>query len=916
VEVEVMTPARRATVFVALLVFLAAAAVYLITLTPTVPFWDAGEFIAVSYILGIPHPPGTPLYVILGRVATLVPWQSVAERVNAMSAIPAAVAVMLAYLTLVKLIRLAFAGADEAKRKAGDKWKQVARRGYSEAADPKPATAETGAASVHATDEPRHGWQEWVTHLAAVTGALMLAFSDSFWENSTEAEVYALMSCAQALVLWLGLRWWEEHERRPTVGPLLLAVYVMWLCVGLHLGVGIMGLPLLLLVALVDRKVALVFTMPCLGVLLVTMGLERMAGGVLLMSVITWLVFASRKQLPPMVAWGSALAALLPLGVAFGDQPFDAMTAVLAVLAVFVPLAMLAWRTREGRVIALAFCLMIAGYSTHVYLPIRAAQHPAINEGAPATWERLRDLLERKQYGEMNMMVRRAPLEVQLDKEFWRYFRRQWPLFPTEALWGAMLPLLLGVAGFAWLAQRNGIAFLYHGCFLGLSTAGMILFLNFSAQEVRDRDYFFQSGYHAFAICIGLGVAWVVGWVRESFAAEPSRRMATVVTAVALAAMPLLLLRNLWYTHDRRGDFVARDYAYNMLAPLAPNSFMFTNGDNDTFPLWYLQEVEGVRKDVRVVNLSLLNTDWYIEQLRDDEPKVPIDLSDEQIKALGLGAIRDSAGNIVYTSDFMVRHILQQNREAGGWKKQPYFAVTVPDHHGMDKHFTLEGLVYKVSPDSGAPAIDPEVVRKALYEDFKYRGLFFADGTWDTTLYKDENASTLSRNYAAAHLQLAFHYRRLGQLDRAVAEMERVARMFPDYAEIMVPLGTFYMERGDTAKALALFSEIARRNPRDAEARYYYGVLLSYQGKVDEAVQQLDQVIALDPGYNMAYYAAYLTLWESGQPERGLSYLERWVRVNPNDPQAQALLEQQRRQLGAPGGLSPPPPPPPIQGLP
>src|SRR5439155_3429115 len=101
---------KRVALWVSLVVFLIAATVYFVTLTPTVPFWDAGEFIAVSYILGIPHPPGTPFYVLLGRIATLIPWHTVAERVNALSAIPAALAVMFTYLTGLKLIRMALAG--------------------------------------------------------------------------------------------------------------------------------------------------------------------------------------------------------------------------------------------------------------------------------------------------------------------------------------------------------------------------------------------------------------------------------------------------------------------------------------------------------------------------------------------------------------------------------------------------------------------------------------------------------------------------------------------------------------------------------------------------------------------------------------------------------------------------------------
>jgi hypothetical protein len=868
-----MEGSRRATLGIALLVFLAAAGVYLVTLAPTVPFWDSGEFIAVSYILGIPHPPGTPFYVLLGRIATLVPWATVAQRVNALSAIAAALAVMFTYLCGLKLIRLA----------------QGAARSTSD---------------------------DWIAHVGAGTGALMLAFSDSFWENSIEAEVYSLMSMAQILVMWLGLRWWEEHERKPTAGPLLLCVYLMWLCFGLHLGVAIMGLPLMVLVAIVDRRAAVVFAMPLLSSLFVTMGLERMAGAMLAFATVTFAVYAWQKKLNGLVVAASAIAAVIGMAVAFGDQDFTPGTALIAAAGLIVPLALLARKTREGRILALAVALMVVGYSTHLYLPIRAAQHPAVNEGNPSDWGSLRDLLERKQYGQTSMFQRRAPLSTQLDKEFWRYFRRQWPLAHTPRLWGALLPLSLGLVGGGWLLRRHRTSFLYSGTFLGLTTVGMIAFLNFTDHEVRERDYFFQSGYHAYTLWIGAGVAFAIGWVRDSFAGARTRLLAAAGTAALLAFQPVLLCRNLWFTHDERGNWIAHDYAYNMLAPLAPNSYLYTNGDNDTFPLWYMQQVENFRKDVRVVNLSLLNTDWYIRQLRDEEPKVPITLKDDVVNMLGRGLVQDASGRVVYTNEFMAQHITDESRTAaGGWVKQPYFAVTVPEHMGLEPYFTLEGLVYRVNRDSLQGLIDEPATRKALYETFKYRGLFLADGSWDSTVFKDENASTLTRNYAAAHLQLAVTYRRQHRLDEAIAEMERVARMFPDYVEVQIPLGGFYLDKGDTARALALFQKLAMTAPGNPEARYYYGVSLVSRGDVETGVGELDAAILLDPDYNLAYYAAYSLLWERGQHERSLGYLERWLRLHPSDTGARSLLDQGRGSP-SPGPSSKPPPPPRVPGMP
>src|SRR5206468_1694277 len=167
------------------------------------------------------------------------------------------------------------------------------------------------------------------------------------------------------------------------------------------------------------------------------------------------------------------------------------------------------------------------------------------------------------------------------------------------------------------------------------------------------------------------------------------------------------------------------------------------------------------------------------------------------VRLLGMGAVRDSTGNVIYTNEFMVHHILTVDRTATGWKYQPYFAVTVPEHMGYEKNFTLEGLVYRVNPDTLGPEVDIAATRSALYDVFKYRGLFTADGSWDSTVYKDENASTLSHNYAAAFMELAYQYRHAGQMAKAIAEMERVVRMFPGFPEAELPLGSFYVEAGD-----------------------------------------------------------------------------------------------------------------------
>ena len=872
---------RRVTALIGALTFLLSFGVFLKTLTPTVPFWDSGEFIAVANILGIPHPPGTPFYVVLARLFAMLPIATVAQRVNALSALASALAVMLTYLTTLRLIRL----AQNPDRSAAD---------------------------------------EWIAQAGAVVAALMLAFSDNFWENAIEAEVYSMMSFAQILVFWLALRWWEAHAKRPTMGPLLIAVYVMWLSVGLHLGVGMMGLPLTVLVWHVDRRATIPLATAFIAVLGVTFGLEKMVGIVLVLSTIGYLVYASEGKLPWGVTLVCAAGAAVGMYYAFTDADFTSLGALVAAASVLVPALLLARRHAEGRVMVLVLLLMVVGYSTHLYLPIRAAQHPAINEGNPSTWAALRDLLERKQYGHTSMFVRRAALGTQLNKEFWRYWNRQWPMAGSLVIpgpvpgraeprpWQMLLPLVLGLAGMVWQWRRERTAALTtFGLFL-FSTAGMIAFLNFSEHEVRDRDYFFTTAFHVFAIYMGLGVTWTLTWLRDTFEAPAMRRGVATAGGVALLLMPFGVMKTLWWFHDRSKNFVAHDYAFNMLAPLAPNSYVFTNGDNDTFPLWYMQQVENVRKDVRVVNLSLLNTDWYIFQLRDEQPKVPMQLTDAQIRGLGEGVARDSTGQpVAYTNQFMVGHIVEQTRVGDtAWKVQPYFAVTVPEHMGLDKYFTLEGLVYRVNRDTTEGTIDAAVTHHSLYDVFRYRGLFNPDGSWDKRVYKDDNASTLSRNYAAAHINLAYYYHGHHQLDAAIAEMERVQRMFPDYPEVLIPLGGFYMDHGDTARALQFFDGLAKRAPGSPEVHYYYGVTLTFSHRAREALAQYDAAIAADPGYTQAYYGAYVALSQAGQRQRAVAYLQRLVDMNPNDAQARALLQGETGQ--AKSGLVAPAPLPPV----
>ena len=194
-----------------------------------------------------------------------------------------------------------------------------------------------------------------------------------------------------------------------------------------------------------------------------------------------------------------------------------------------------------------------------------------------------------------------------------------------------MLPLILGLIGmyFHYVKESKGfVIVLLLFFFTGLA---IVLYLNQTPYQPRERDYAYAGSFYAFAIWIGLGVAALYNILAKR---GPKEIIAGAITAVCLFAVPGLMANQNWDDHDRSNCYSARDFAKNYLNSCEKNAILFTNGDNDTFPLWYAQEVEGIRTDVRVVNLSLLNTDWYISQMQRkayDSEALPISFTKDEI---------------------------------------------------------------------------------------------------------------------------------------------------------------------------------------------------------------------------------------------------------------------------------------------
>jgi tetratricopeptide (TPR) repeat protein len=777
----------RLELYVGAAVFFLILVVYLITISPTVSFWDSGEFIATSHILGIPHPPGTPFYVILGRMFAMIPGLQSALAVNLMSALTGALACLFLYLITVKILVL---------------WRGT----------------------------PQSMSEKITVYASAASATVAGAFAGSYWVNSIEAEVYSPAAFIMAFTVWLMLRWGERYKEPGSRNYLLLICYLLALSVGLHLGT-VLVLPAFIAFALLTD----------------------------------WRVFTDAKFL---------------------------------ILVAFVALL---------------------GLSNHLFLPIRSHLNPAIDEANPERWIAFKNCLLRKQYKPMNPFLRQAPWSFQFGM-FWQYFREQWSAGGMS--WTALL-ILVGAVGSVVHFFKEKKTFILVGILFLITSLGLIVYMNFTDHEVRERDYFFAHGFFFFCIWIGVAYAYFIDKLREWLESD----RLTYLGIAALVAFTLSTIYINFRTHDRAGNYNAYDYAYNLLSTVDEDGMIFTNGDNDTFPLWFMQEVKEYRKDVRVLNLSLLNTPWYIWQLKHLEPKVPMRYSDQTIGELQ--PYRDSeTGRIVLVKDIASREII----EANNWRKPVYFAVTVADYMGYDRHLMLEGLAFRMVPEEGTRLIDVDRTLYNLYSLYSYRGLlkpanpdavvpppdlantairgdisgedtvtsYRYDYVYDNDVYKDENTQRLITNYAAAHLRLCIFYLENNQYDRALKELEMAGMISPGYQGYRDLAVVTYGFAGDVATAESLANDYILRNPNSENVYIQLFRVYRKQGLTGKAEQILARLINAFPDYADGYSLLTSLYQEEGDQDAAIGVVSRWLSLHPNDRAAARLLQrmEQEREEG------------------
>jgi Protein of unknown function (DUF2723) len=496
-------------------------ALYVITLSPETAMWDTSEYISAAYTLGIPHPPGNPMFVLIGRVFTLLPIApTIAARVNILAALSSAVSAGMWFLITERVLVGWF----------NERWQRVA-----------------GGA------------------LAALIGAT--AFT--VWAQSVVNEkVYTVSLCGLAIAAWLIVRWCDEPDGRKADRTLVLIAYIIGLGYGIHMA-GLLVAPAVVFAVLVRRP----------------------------KTYLRWRM------------WLACLGAMLLGGSPFATQP------------------------------------------------IRAAHFPAVNEGEPTacrtelhlsctfssgTYNAFMYNFDRDQYGKPDMWNdRQAPLGAQIGM-WWLYFKWQWVRDAhgrTPGLQGmlASVFLVLGLLG-GWVHwRRDPRSFAFFGPFMLTVTLALIYYLNFKygasqdpdlgdtvQREVRDRDYFFLWSFSAWSVWAALGLSYlwesmgaVIGHETQKIGNDtvelPTTRSWILTSPILLLAVVPLFAN--WSAASRAGQTDTADFAIDMLNSVEPYGILVTVGDNDTFPLWYAQEVLGVRKDVIVANTSLMNTDWYMRQM-------------------------------------------------------------------------------------------------------------------------------------------------------------------------------------------------------------------------------------------------------------------------------------------------------------
>jgi hypothetical protein len=681
-------------------VFAIALITYTLTLEPTVSAWDCGEYISTSVKLEVGHPPGAPLFQMLGAFFAMFTSEvsEIAKMVNFMSALASAFTILFMFWTISNL-------AKKLALKTGEisEGKYIAILGSS------------------------------------LIGSLAYTFSDSFWFSAVEGEVYAMSSFLMALLFWLGLKWESELQQPRGNKWLILISFVVGLSFGVHI------LSLLVIPAIV----MLYFFKTYKNINLKTTTIATVISVFVLILVFKFIFPFTLKFFS-----ASELFFINSIGL-----PYNSGSIIAAIILIVLFYVGLNYTRKAKKVTAntliLSLLFIMIGFSSWMMLPIRANANTTINENNPSSARELLAYYEREQYGDANVFYdtyysntynreqdaanptkddkpkyekkdgkyvivnvykdvlpnwsdkhkgfiprmvnpasekmykaiagipensKRRPtfaenIKFMMSYQFgymygryfmWNFVGRQNDIqgnldiingnwlsgidyidelrlgsqdkLPPQALENKgrnkyyALPLILGIIGLLYQIKWDKKNFFALFLFFAFTGFAIIFYTNPKPFEPRERDYAIVGSFYIFAIWIGFGVLAIYDYLK-SFASQKS--IAIAVTFISLLAVPSLMAFENWDDHDRSNRYTTRLNAQAYLESCDPNAILFTIGDNDTFPLWYMQEVEGIRTDIKLVNTSLFQTDWYIDQMKRatyDAAPIPSQLTHDEYK--------------------------------------------------------------------------------------------------------------------------------------------------------------------------------------------------------------------------------------------------------------------------------------------
>jgi hypothetical protein len=711
-------------------IFVISTTVYLLTLEPTVSFWDCGEFILSSFKLQVGHPPGAPLFLMMNRIATLFAGgdtSKVALTVNIFTAICSGLAIMILFWTITHLVKKVFIKGNSIEIK-----------------NILPILA------------------------SGFIGALAYTFSDTFWFSAVEGELYGLSSLVTGLVFWAILKWEDEADKPWSGRWIILIMYIMGLGIGIH------RLNLLIIPVAVFVYYFKMYEVTTKGLIKTIM----------VAIVLLWiLVYVIMPGVPKAAGWFELLF-VNGLGLPYNTGLFFYLIIVIAGLVFGIIYSLKKQKVILNYVLT-SLAVIFIGYSSYAMIMIRSSAKPPMNQNDPSNVFSFIYYINMEQYGTSpkffgnyysapiidvkqvvsgynqvngryepyyrpeykynkqfetvfprmyssdpdhesaykywgNVSGRKYTIDSQSGKktivcptfgENLRYFFRyqvgfmylryfMWnfagrqndiqgngnPIhgnwisgikFVDEARLGNLekvpgdiktnpgrntyffLPLIIGLAGMFWHYKNNKTGFWLVMIFFFMTGLAIILFLNQYPNQPRERDYAYAGSFYAFAVWIGMGFMIVYEMIKKYFGDKVSLGLTFVLL---LLAAPVLMGSENWNDHNRSKRYTARDIGENYLKSVAPNSILFTYGDNDSFPVWYVQDVEGFRTDVRVANLSYIQAGWYIEMMRQkayNSDPLPFSLSPDKYiegkrnqlpienrvsKAVGLKELVDFAG--------------------------------------------------------------------------------------------------------------------------------------------------------------------------------------------------------------------------------------------------------------------------------